>query len=47
MSNLLLIGFFLSAYAVVANDSIQTLGTFLLINKENGIICGFGLVVSC
>ena len=34
MSNLLLIGFFLSAYAVVANDSIQTLGTFISSNKQ-------------
>ena len=30
----LLFGFFLSAYAVVANDSIQTLGTFISSNKQ-------------
>ena len=30
----LLIGFFMAAYAVVANDSIQTLGTFISSNKQ-------------
>jgi hypothetical protein len=30
----LLIGFILSAYAIVANDSIQTLGTFLASNRH-------------
>ena len=34
MESLLLIGFFLSAYSVVANDSIQTLGTFISSNKQ-------------
>tara|TARA_Y100001973_G_C5171910_1_gene319601 strand:- start:159 stop:1082 length:924 start_codon:yes stop_codon:yes gene_type:complete len=34
METLLLIGFFMSAYAVVANDSIQTLGTFISSNKQ-------------
>ena len=34
MQNLLIIGFFMSAYAVVANDSIQTLGTFISSNKQ-------------
>ena len=34
MSMYLLFGFFLSAYAVVANDSIQTLGTFISSNKQ-------------
>ena len=28
------LGFFLAAYSVIANDSIQTLGTFLSANKE-------------
>ena len=28
------LGFLLSAYSVIANDSIQTLGTFLASNKE-------------
>ena len=28
------VGFFLAAYSVIANDSIQTLGTFLSANKE-------------
>ena len=28
------LGFFLAAYSVIANDSIQTLGTFLSSNKE-------------
>ena len=28
------VGFFLAAYSVIANDSIQTLGTFLSSNKE-------------
>jgi phosphate/sulfate permease len=30
----MIIGFALSAYAIVANDSIQTLGTFIASNKE-------------
>ena len=34
MQHLLLIGFFMSAYAVVANDSIQTLGTFISSNRQ-------------
>ena len=34
MEQLLLIGFFMAAYAVVANDSIQTLGTFISSNKQ-------------
>ena len=34
MEEILLIGFFMSAYAVVANDSIQTLGTFISSNKQ-------------
>ena len=34
MESYLLIGFFMSAYAVVANDSIQTLGTFISSNKQ-------------
>ena len=34
MESFLLIGFFMSAYAVVANDSIQTLGTFISSNKQ-------------
>ena len=34
MEYLLLIGFFMAAYAVVANDSIQTLGTFISSNKQ-------------
>ena len=29
------LGFFLAAYSVIANDSIQTLGTFLSSNKED------------
>ena len=29
------LGFFLAAYSVIANDSIQTLGTFLSANKED------------
>ena len=29
-----LIGFFFAAYAVIANDSIQTLGTFLASNSH-------------
>ena len=29
------IGFLLAAYSVIANDSIQTLGTFLASNKEH------------
>jgi hypothetical protein len=35
MSNFFMIaGFILSAYAIVANDSLQTLGTFLSANEE-------------
>ena len=34
MEKYLIIGFFMSAYAVVANDSIQTLGTFISSNKH-------------
>lgn len=34
METFLLIGFFMSAYSVVANDSIQTLGTFISSNKD-------------
>ena len=30
----MLIGFTLSAYAIVANDAIQTLGTFIAANQE-------------
>ena len=35
--------FFLAAYSAIANDSIQTIGTFIASNAdtENGIICGF------
>jgi hypothetical protein len=28
------IGFFLAAYAVIANDSVQTLGTWIASNNE-------------
>jgi len=28
-------GFFVSAYSVIANDSIQTIGTFLSSNKNH------------
>ena len=34
METFLLLGFFMSAYSVVANDSIQTLGTFISSNKN-------------
>jgi hypothetical protein len=35
MTNFFMIaGFILSAYAIVANDSLQTLGTFLSANEE-------------
>ena len=30
----MLIGFIFSAYAIVANDAIQTLGTFIAANKD-------------
>ena len=29
------LGFIMAAYAVIANDSAQTLGTFIASNKEN------------
>ena len=28
------VGFFLASYAVIANDSVQTLGTWIASNKE-------------
>ena len=31
----MVIGFTLAAYSVVANDSVQTLGTFIASNSEN------------
>jgi len=34
LETFLLLGFFMSAYSVVANDSIQTLGTFISSNKN-------------
>ena len=35
-----LLGFMLASYSVIANDSVQTLGTFIASNSENlnGII---------
>ena len=40
------VGFLFAAYAAVANDSIQTLGTLLLpIKIESGGCYGFSLVV--
>jgi mannose/fructose/N-acetylgalactosamine-specific phosphotransferase system component IIC len=34
----MVIGFTLAAYSVVANDSVQTLGTFIASNSENSQI---------
>ena len=40
------VGFLFAAYAAVANDSIQTLGTFIASNQiESGGCYGFSLVV--
>ena len=39
-------GFLFAAYAAIANDSIQTIGTFIASNQEkNGGYYGYSLVV--
>jgi len=37
-----LIGFLLAAYAVIANDSVQTLGTWMASNNERLVIKHYG-----
>ena len=36
------IGFLLAAYSVVANDSVQILGTFIASNSQNGGDISYG-----
>lgn len=46
-TSLMLIGFLLAGYAVIANDVIQTLGTFIVSNKKNhwSLLWGFASII--